>query len=177
MSAALPETERLRLRRFRDEDLDWLVRLNADPAVMRFLGGPMAAEDTAQMLRERILAYYDAHPGLGVWVTESRADGTCLGFHLLNHIRGSEEIQVGYRLFPEAWGRGVAGEMARALLAYGFHTLSLDQICGITHPEHTVSQRVLQKIGLEDRDSRHYALYGEVRYFANERESWQNPRR
>ncbi|MDE2149179.1 MAG: GNAT family N-acetyltransferase, partial [Gammaproteobacteria bacterium] len=54
-------TARLRLRRFDVSDLPLLQRLNADPEVMRHLGGPKDSAATATMLERRILAYYQQH--------------------------------------------------------------------------------------------------------------------
>jgi len=170
-------TERLRLRRFSLADTALLQRLNSDPAVMRYLGGVEAAEDTRAMLEGRILAYYDEHPGLGVWATLERRSGECIGFHLLNHIRGETLIQVGYRLFPPFWGSGYATEMTVALLRYGYTDLGLESICAITHPENFGSQRVLLKSGLERRGERgfshpSYAPYGAMPFFEREAEHW-----
>ena len=171
------ESERLQLRRFMPADLPLLQKLNADPVVMRYLGGPERAEDTQAMLEGRILTYYDQHPGLGVWATLEKRSGECIGFHLLNHIRDETLIQVGYRLFPDWWERGYATEMTVALLRYGYADLGLPSICAITHPDNTGSQRVLLKSGLErrgERAFRHpaYAPYGAMPFFEREAGAW-----
>ena len=54
--------------------------------------------------------------GLGIWATIERASGAPIGLHLINHIRGETDIQVGYLLYPEFWGKGYATEGARAAL-------------------------------------------------------------
>ena len=153
----LPVTTRLQLREMCPADIDWLDRLNSDADVMRYLGGPASRASTEQMLSGRILRYYDEHPGLGVWATVERSSGAVLGFHLLNHIRGEAYIQVGYRLFREAWGQGYATEMARALLDYGFDSLGLAQIVAITDLGNVGSQRVLIKSGLQRRGEKSFA--------------------
>lgn len=167
-------TERLAVRRFTPGDLDLLVRLYSDPEVMRFTGGIQTREKTATILQERILAYYDQHPGLGIWLTHERASGAPVGLHLLNHIRDAEVIQVGYVLCRESWGRGYATEMATRLLRYGFGELGLPQISAITDLPHVDSQRVLLKIGLERAGERHFPAYGEapLAFFTRDAESW-----
>ena len=170
-------TERLQLRRFTRADLPLLQRLNSDPEVMRHLGGVEAPDDTRQMLEGRILTYYEEQPGLGVWATLERQSGECIGFHLLNHIRGESLIQVGYRLFPKFWGGGYATEMSVALLRYGYSDLGLPSLCAITHPDNFGSQRVLLKSGLERRGERgfshpSYAPYGAMPFFEREAEDW-----
>lgn len=171
------QTERCRLRRFTLEDRAWLGELYADEEITRYLGGVKSPAAVDEMLRSRILDYYDANPGLGIWVTESRQDGERLGFHLLNHIQGETIVQVGYTLSRAAWGRGVATEMAAALLGHGFETLRLPSIAGMTSLGNLASQRVLLKIGLERRGERAfahpaYAAEGPLAWFERDAGSW-----
>ena len=81
---------------------------------------------------------------------------------------------MGYRLVPQAWGQGYATEGAKALVAYGFDTLTLLRIVGVTYPENVASQRVLQKAGLSDVGYGRY--YGKrLRYFVAERKTGSDP--
>lgn len=150
-------TPRLALRRFTMDDLDLLVRLHTDIRVMRYAGGLLSREQSLATLRDRTVDYYERHPGLGVWATLERSTGECVGLHLLNNIQGESDIQVGYLLYPEYWGRGYATEMAVRVLRYGFETLGLPQIVAITDLENTASQHVLLKAGLLRRGERHLA--------------------
>lgn len=170
-------SERLVLRRFTQADLPLLVELNADLAVMRWLGGVMTPDQSAEWLHGRILCYYEENPGLGIWATTLRDSGECIGFHLLNNIHGETIIQVGYRLFPQHWGSGYATEMTVALLDYGYSRLGLQSIAAITALENHASQRVLLKSGLPrlaDRGFPHpaYAPYGPMAYFERSASDW-----
>jgi [ribosomal protein S5]-alanine N-acetyltransferase len=171
------ESERLALRRFTLDDLDTLARLNADPRVTEHLGGVKDRATSEGLLRTRILAYYDEHPGLGIWATTERATGAVTGFHVLNHIQGESHVQVGYALFTEYWGRGYATEMAVALLRYGNASLRLPQIVAITNLGNVASQHVLLKAGLERRGERlfthpAYVDQGPMAWFESDRERW-----
>jgi [ribosomal protein S5]-alanine N-acetyltransferase len=170
-------TARLAFRRLTADDLDLLAALHGDPDVTRYLGGVKTREEAAELLRTRVLAYYDQHPGLGVWATLDRHTGDCLGVHVLNHIQGEDFIQVGFILRREAWGRGLATEGARALLDYGFTTLQLPQIVGITDLDNAASQRVLEKVGLHRRGERAfthpaYHGHGPFAWFERDRAGW-----
>lgn len=170
-------TARLALRRFTPDDLEWFVRLNGDEEVKRKMGGPLAREVSERMFAERVMEYYEKHPGLGMWVTVERASGERVGFHLLNNIQGESDIQVGYVLDTPYWGRGYATEMCVTLLRYGFATLRLPRIAGITDRGHTASQRVLLKAGLRrgaDRAFSHpsYAPAGPMALFARDAADW-----
>jgi RimJ/RimL family protein N-acetyltransferase len=175
-------TDRLALRRFTTDDLDWLVELYGDDDVTRYLGGAKSRSQTEAFLDTRVLRYYDEHPGLGIWMTIERASGAPVGFHLLNHIRGESIIQVGFALSKSAWGTGFATEMAEAVLRYGFCDLQLPRIAGMANMDNHASQRVLSKIGLERRGERafphpDYASAGPMAWFEREREDWRVLRR
>ena len=170
-------TERLALRRFTLDDLEWFVDFYADEEVTRYLGGTRDRQKATELLHTRVLAYYDEHPGMGIWLTRERATGQPVGFHLINHIQGETLVQVGYGLLKSAWGKGYATEMAAAVLRYGFVDLQLPLIVGITNLPNVASQRVLEKIGLRrqaDRFFRHpaYASQGPMAYFERYAEDW-----
>jgi [ribosomal protein S5]-alanine N-acetyltransferase len=75
------------------------------------------------------------------------------------------EVEVGYRLRHDAWGQGFATEGARELVRYGFDTVGLLRIIGITDPDNLASQNVLRKCGLADAGWGRY--YGQrLRVFA-----------
>ncbi len=175
--AALPVTERLALRRMTEDDFEWFAALYADDEVTRYLGGVRTRDQAAELLRTRVLEYYEANPGLGVWMTTERATGSPVGFHLINHIQGETIIQIGYGLAKPAWGKGYATEMASALMRYAFMELKLPKMAGMASLPNVASQRVLEKIGLERRGERSfphpaYASSGPMAWFEGEREAW-----
>jgi RimJ/RimL family protein N-acetyltransferase len=175
-------TERLALRRFTALDLNWLAELYSDVDVTRYLGGVKSRLDTRAFLNDRILQYYDQHPGLGIWMTVERATGACVGFHLLNHIRGESIIQIGFALAKSAWGAGFATEMADALLRHGFLALKLPRVAGMASLQNHASQNVLLKIGLERRGERSfphpdYASQGAMAWFERDATEWGAERR
>ncbi|MEO8742135.1 MAG: GNAT family N-acetyltransferase [Lysobacteraceae bacterium] len=172
----LPITERLRLRRFTPDDLDFLCTVHSDPEVMRYVGGVKNRAQSEELLHGRVLAYYDAHPGLGCWMTIERATGAAIGLHILNHIRGETHIQVGYVLARPFWRRGYATEMSIALLRYGFTQLKLAQITAITDLPNLASQHVLAKSGLRRNGERSFAdpiLRGDTfAWFERDADDW-----
>jgi RimJ/RimL family protein N-acetyltransferase len=170
-------TERLALRRMTWADLEWFAALYADPEVTRHLGGQKTRAQVEDLMRTRVVDYYDTHPGLGLWMTLERSSGQPVGFHLINYIMGESIIQVGYGLLTSAWGKGYATEMAGALLGYGFEDLGLAHIAGMASLGNVASLRVLKKIGLERRGERAfshpaYASAGPLAWFERDREAW-----
>ena len=174
-------TDRLGLRRFTRDDLDWLAALYADEDVTRYLGGTKTRAQIEAMLEERILRYYELHPTLGIWMTTERATGDRVGFHLLNHIQGESIIQIGFTLSKASWGRGYATEMAAALLRYAFVDLALPRMCGMATLANVASQRVLTKICLHRNGERRfphpaYAAEGPMAWFERNRDEWLHER-
>jgi ribosomal-protein-alanine N-acetyltransferase len=172
-SPALPSLPRLALREFVREDVDALLALDTDPAVMRYIGdGSTASRADVEAAIERVLRRYAEHPGTGVWHVTRRDDGRFVGWVSLKHAGESPDIEVGYRLVPQAWGQGFATELAGAMLQRGFGDLGLPRIIGVTHPDNIASQRVLMKAGLRDEGWGWY--YGrDLRLFGVRRDEWQ----
>jgi [ribosomal protein S5]-alanine N-acetyltransferase len=171
------ESPRLFVRRFTLDDLDMMARLLGDPEVGRYLGGVKSRAEAEVTLLTRGLDYYDQHPGLGMWATVEKASGRTVGFHVLNHIHGEPDIQVGYALFPDAWGHGYATEMSIRVMRYGFEDVGLAQIVAITDLGNTASQRVLAKAGLVHKGERSFphpilASQGPMAWFVADRSLW-----
>lgn len=152
MSAPPPwmQTLRLDLREFVAGDADDIWRLDQDPAVMRYIGdGRPSTRAHVGATMQRIPRVYRLYPGLGTWRASRRDTGAYIGWFTLKYIPDTVEVEVGYRLLRDAWGRGYATEGARELVRYGFDAVGLHRIIGITHPDNVASQRVLMKAGLE----------------------------
>lgn len=166
------DTERLILRPFTPGDLDALAAINSDPHVMRYIGDgkPAPREHTAERLTF-ILEHGRRH-GFSVWAVCSKQTPSLIGFCGLHHLDGTIEVEVGYRLAREHWGKGFATEAARASLRYGFEDLELDRIVAVVQGENIASQRVLEKLGLKyEKDARYYNT--DVKYYGIAREAYE----
>jgi ribosomal-protein-alanine N-acetyltransferase len=145
-------TNRVFLREFTEADVNDLYRLDSDPDVMRYISdGTTKTYETVRTGIKSMIAYYDKHPGLGVWHS-SNAEGNFIGWCALKYLGETQDIEVGYRLLKEYWGNGYATEGARALLHYGFDTLGLDRIVAVANPANARSRRVIEKIGLQFKE-------------------------
>ena len=143
------ETDRLLLRTFVPDDLEVFYHLVSDPDVTRFtLDGGKSREEVKQGLEERVFGDYRKY-GYGRWATVLKATGRIIGFAGLKFLEDIGEVDLGYRFFKEYWGKGLATEAARALLAYGFDVLQLRRVIGIADVENKASIRVLEKVGFQ----------------------------
>ncbi|GEP36248.1 N-acetyltransferase [Nocardioides szechwanensis] len=141
-------TERVELRAVQATDLHLMVALNADPRVMTYIRGRAAtAEETRVEWRRRLERQSDPARGLGYWAGFEQ--GTFLGWWSASSFEGRPEISgIGHRLFASAWGRGLATEGARAMVAQAFGCPDIQRVLASTNAANAGSQRVLEKLGM-----------------------------
>jgi [ribosomal protein S5]-alanine N-acetyltransferase len=141
------ETERLRLRPLRPDDFEALHAIYSDPRVSAWIG-EHAPEDTRAELE--FYVRHQAEHGWAFWAVEERATGRFLGDCGLQPLerRPGGEVELGYDLHPDAWGRGIATEAARATLDHARDALGLRRVIAVVKPDHLASRRVLERSGL-----------------------------
>lgn len=165
-------SERLHLRRLTVDHLADLVDLDADPEVMRYISGGAAntrAVYEAELL-PRMLAWDDRPYGFLAAHHEGRFVGW---FHLRPSVADAAILELGYRLRRDAWGRGLATEGARALLAHAFDTLGEPAVDACAHPDNAASIRVLLKCGMRRQGTFiHPRIPLEVVHYLVDRASW-----
>jgi len=144
------ETDRLVLRRFTPADVDLLVDLDSDPAVLRYIGRPRSRDEIETDILPRFLRYYERFPGYGFWAAIEKSTGEFVGWF---HFRPAEnapldEPELGYRLRKSAWGKGYATEGSRALIDKGFTEFGARRVVASATAVNTGSRRVMEKAGL-----------------------------
>ena len=123
--------------------------LHSNPEVMQFIREPEKDLDESRYtLEEKIIRYMENNPGFGNWAVHLKGNEAFIGWVLLKHLEDSGMIEIGYRFHKKFWGKGYATEISAAVRDYGFNTLGLDKIVGVTHLKNEGSKNVLQKIGL-----------------------------
>jgi RimJ/RimL family protein N-acetyltransferase len=143
-------TARLRLRRWRHDDLDPYAALNADPEVMRHFPSTLTRAQSAESIAVIEARFDDL--GYGLWAVEVPGVAPFVGFVGLNPVTFAAPftpaVEVGWRLARGHWGHGYATEGGRAALAFGFGALGLEQIVSFTTPGNTRSWNVMEKLGM-----------------------------
>ena len=138
-------TERLELRSISEQDLDGLVELDGFETVRDAIdpfGEHIPADPAQRREYERRLV---GHPGFLAAV--ERASGRLLGwFQVEMGSRG--ELELGYRLRPDAWGQGLATEGAAALLADALGRPEVTRVYAHALLSNPASLRVMEKIGM-----------------------------
>jgi RimJ/RimL family protein N-acetyltransferase len=144
------ETERLILRRWKEDDLRPFADMNADARVCEFFPS-ILTEQQSNALADRITKHLSDN-GFGLWATEIKGGPAFIGFVGLSIPRFDAPftpcVEIGWRLAHASWGEGYATEGARAALTYGFDVLKLKEIVSFTVPANVRSRAVMEKIGM-----------------------------
>jgi RimJ/RimL family protein N-acetyltransferase len=113
------ETAKLSAERLREDHLADLTTLHLDPHVMHYLGGVRSPEATRAYLTAN-LEHWDRF-GFGLWVLRTR-DGKFAGRAGIRHVvvERVPEVEVAYTFQRVLWGKGLATEVAEALVDLGF---------------------------------------------------------
>lgn len=145
-------TERLVLRRFTAADVNLLVELDGDPAVMHFITGgrPTPRHEIEREVLPCFLAHYEKYDSYGFWAAAQKSTGAFLGWFHFRPGEGAalDEPELGYRLRLAAWGKGYATEGCRALIDAGFLGQGVRRVVAQTMVVHVASRRVMEKSGL-----------------------------
>ena len=141
------ETERTILRMFTPGDLDALASILGNPQVMKYLELdclPLSREKTETALAG-IISHWE-NKGFGRWAVVSKEDGRLIG---MAGFRSHEDVaELVYVLDEPYWHRGLATEIACAILKFGFENHNFSHIVALTRPANGASRRVLDKIGM-----------------------------
>ena len=143
------ETERLILRSFREDDVDSMAELFANSDFMRFSLGVFTERKQTIAFVEKVIGWDSA--GIpSQFAVVPRGEDTIIGYcgFFYHPERGIEDIEIGYRLHPDYWNRGLITEAARAVRDHGFRDWKLARVISLIHPENIPSRRVAEKNGM-----------------------------
>jgi RimJ/RimL family protein N-acetyltransferase len=167
----VPDTERLRLHPWTTAFTPALARVNADPEAMRFLTGGLPMSYAETEVQSAYLAAHWNEFGFGLWAVEVRASGEVIGFTGLAHPRWfpelADQVEVGWRLLPSAWGHGYATEAGAEALRTAFEDLGLERVISVIDRANARSVAVARRLGLElERIAAHPERPGDVAIYA-----------
>ena len=146
------ETERLRLRRWREADLPAFAAMNADPMVRRYFSCQLTREESDASVSRFIRMY--ALDGYGFMATELRENSEFIGLLGIQRMsfvlpgRSTPAVEIGWRFNEKSWGKGLATEGARACLDLAFGQFRLPEVVAFTTPANLPSRRVMEKLGM-----------------------------
>ena len=152
------ETERVRLRPWREADREAFTRLVTDSEVMADQGGPMSVDAR----NAKFDGYVEAWSKSGCCrMALETVEGEFLGYVGVMAIGPGHPLgahhDIGWRLHRAAWGKGYATEASKAALADAFTRLNPSEILAYTEPTNTRSIAVMERLNLRREPARDFA--------------------
>ena len=156
------ETDRLILRQWTDSDRAPFAEMNANPVVMEFFPSTLDEASSNEFVDKHSAAIEST--GIGMFCAEEKATGAFVGYvgiysHSATPVpplssRASRDpvsncVEIGWRLLPEFWGKGLATEAAIGVLKYAFETLGLEEIVSFTAVINERSSRVMERLHMK----------------------------
>jgi ribosomal-protein-alanine N-acetyltransferase len=166
------QTDRLVIRTWIIDDADALFEICRNPEVMLHIGTgkPYQSVDEAYRFLNWAVSYQKENKFCR-WAVIEKASRRIIGSCGFARLENSGEIELGYLFARNEWGNGYATEAANTCLRYGFEQLEFTEIIALTDLKHTVSQRVVEKLGFICRGIENYNSESNMVYVAT------NPRK
>ena len=144
------DTDRLTLRHLdAEQDAEFVLRLLNEPSFLRHIGdrGVRTLDDARAYVANGPAASYARH-GFGLYLAARRDDGAKVGICGLVKRDALDDVDIGFSLLPEHWGRGYAIEAAAAVMEHARRDCGLARLAGVVNPDNAASIRVLTKLGM-----------------------------
>jgi RimJ/RimL family protein N-acetyltransferase len=139
------ETERLRLRAWREEDLDGFALFCASEATAKFVGG--VSDRAGAWRRMAAQAGHWQLRGYGSWVIEEKSHAGFIGYCGLWNPEGWPEPEIMWGLAADRHGRGYATEAARCARDHAYGRLGWTTAISCIDSSNHASLRVAERLG------------------------------
>jgi RimJ/RimL family protein N-acetyltransferase len=173
------ETQRLRVRAFRESDLDDIEAIHRDEETTFHLPcGTWCTADDRKAWHDRVRVLLTAGTGVQ-FVLEERTTGGVIGACVVFRLEeGSARAEIGYVLGRSHWGRGLMREALEAVVSHAFGPWGLRRLEAEVDPDNLRSDRVVRSLGFveEGRLRQRWTAKGrtyDTRIFGLLREDWK----
>jgi RimJ/RimL family protein N-acetyltransferase len=138
------ETERLRLRQWREDDVGPLLAFYNDPVSESIYGVGATRAD----IWRRIALFFGHYQlrGFGLWALEEKGSKSFVGYGGLWFPEGWDDVEVGYGIAPEHRRKGYAAETASRARDYGYET-GIARLVSYIQPTNAASIAVATHLG------------------------------
>ncbi|HEX2289299.1 MAG TPA: GNAT family N-acetyltransferase [Pseudonocardiaceae bacterium] len=151
--AELLRTDRLLVRDWSVADAEAALKIYGHDDVSRWMYELERIPDTATMrmaLQSWTAEQSTMAPGTGRWAVVLLDGGALVGgITLLPMPVPEADVENGYQLAPEYWGRSYITEAARALARWAFQQHSLVELFALVAPNNVRAAATARRIGME----------------------------
>jgi RimJ/RimL family protein N-acetyltransferase len=145
------KSERLLLRKWKEDDIPSLLSMNQDKEVMKYFLATLNELETTAFYN-RIQEHFNKN-GFGLYVVEDAIKHQFLGYTGFMIAEFESDftpcIEIGWRFNKQYWGNGYATEAAQACIEYGFSELNFNTIYSFTSVYNNKSEAVMHRIGMK----------------------------
>ncbi|MBL7886523.1 MAG: GNAT family N-acetyltransferase [Flavobacterium sp.] len=142
------ESERLLLRQITDDDVNEVYELRSNPETMKYIPRPLATNHEEALAHIRMINdKIETNEGIN-WAVTLKGSDKLLG--VVGHYRiqwHNFRSEIGYMFLPECHGKGIATEVIKLLIDYGFDEMNMHSLEAVIDPGNIASARVLEKNG------------------------------
>ncbi len=142
------ETERLTLRQLTLDDTSSQLFLLSDDTVMQYMDAAKCKSIEAAAEKINKINLEISNNQSIIWAISLKGKKEMIGtvgfwrIHAFHH-RG----EIGYRLHPDFWRKGIMSEALREVLHYGYETMNLHSVEANVSPKNEASKQLLGKQG------------------------------
>jgi RimJ/RimL family protein N-acetyltransferase len=142
------ETERLVIRPWEPAEEPGFRAMVSDPEMMRHISFGKAWSD------ERIAEFFArqrrhlAARGFCLGALLDRASGRLAGLSGLQPMGTTSDVEIGWWVMKDLWGRGLGSEAGAGCLRYAWDTLGLRRVTAVAFPDNRPSIRIMEKLGM-----------------------------
>lgn len=139
------------------DDGQALWELDQDPEVMQFINGgqPNSMETMNDILLPRLKAFTNAKKGWGIWQVSNKVSQEYLGWVLVRPVDfftdtpNFKNVELGWRFFKKAWGKGYATEAAIAITKSIVRQSDIDYVSAFAVADNQASINIMKKMGMK----------------------------
>ena len=143
-------SERIGFRNWTTDDIIPFARMNANESVMEHFPQTLKTSETEALI-SRLSSHYDTY-GYTYFAVDLLETGEFMGFIGMNYKDHESPFKpatdLGWRLKPEVWGKGLATEGAQRCIDYCFKDLKITRLVSICVLSNIASENVMKKIGM-----------------------------
>ena len=145
------ESERFIYRKYEDRDLEFLASMLSNVEMMKFIGegNPRDIQQAKEFLAW-IYGHYHRSDEYGLKLMIRKSDGARVGHAGIvpQQIEGIEELEIGYWIARDYWGKGYASEAAQTFKMRGDEIIKANRLISLIQPANKASRKVAEKIGM-----------------------------
>lgn len=153
------ESTRIVLKNFVEADFEYLVELDSDPEVVKYLtdGKPTSATEAKAIITAVMKRAEELQHKLGVWIAFDKTTQDFVGWFHLRPGKATpkdlRDLELGYRLKRAYWGKGLATEVSKLLVEKAFVEFEADTVFATTMALNNGSRAVMEKVGMKFHSS------------------------